>query len=150
MRMTPSTERWLVAWLLTPVITPFIVFPLIAFVEAIGLTGRGVNLERLLATFASTHFMDFAIGVAALTAGPMLIVGVPTSIIFERRGVTSLLAYATAGAAGGIFCTLAFVIYAAGVPRTTALDALVVGLGALYGAIAALAFRLLRGPAGAP
>ena len=49
-----------------------------------------------------------------------------------------------------ILAMVAFVIYAAGVPRPTALDALVVGLGALYGAIAALAFRLLHGPAGAP
>jgi hypothetical protein len=147
--MSPSTERWLVAWLLTPVVTPFVVFPLIAFVDAVDLAGRTINLSQLLATFAGTRFVEFAISVAALTVVPMVIVGVPASILLERRGATSFLAYAVCGAAGGLASTVTFFIYAAGLSEPTAMVALVIGLGALYGAVAAVTFRLFRGPAAA-
>lgn len=152
--MSPSTERWLVAWLITLVGGPF------AFTLLVGIgsaafravlqpgAGPAAAFAELLSSLVNTSFFNLVYGAGIISAPPTLLIGVPASIVLERRHMMSLSTFALVGTVGGAIGGAA--LGAALSDFAVWPDVMFALFGAAYGCFAAITFRYFRGPVPPP
>lgn len=152
--MSQSTERWLLAWLVTLVVAPYgfnalagLVIAGIAVVDG-QTTATVEGALAFVASLVSTAFFNMVYGSMILAAVPTLLVGVPASIVLERRRAMAFSSFAVVGAIGGSL--VGPLVMAALSDFAFRPGAFVALLGAAYGCFTALTFRLFRGPGDAP